>query len=199
MTAEGPISARVAIHLEEHLGRPTVLLALGATHEWRPLALVRYRDQPVPSSSTLATLGLSETLLTLGPGVLGRQEFAISAYDASIDPRLEELTQLLGALARGSEASQRGWVPGTVLPFTGPVLDGLGFETMYSADMSYLDADTRLVSGTDPLTSIAWLVPIYQSEAAVVSNLGYRSLEQLFIELPDIDLLDFMRQPVAQS
>ena len=197
MTTDDSVSARVATHLDHHLGRSSVVRNQEATEDWRPFRLVRYQDQPVPGSSTVVSVGLSEIVLSLAPGVIGRQELAMSAYDAFVDARITELIQILAALVRGSEASERGWFPGTVLPFAGPVLDGLPFETLYSADISYLDADARLVKATDPMTNLAWLVPIFGSEVAFISNRGFRAFEQLLMRSdPAIDLLDFTRQPV---
>lgn len=192
----GAVSKSVRRHLDDLLGAPAEIEAFPAHGGFGELEIAIYADQPTATSSTLVTIGISEDVVAFGPHTDARMEVSMSIYSSQLPESKAELTRILGATARISVASGRGWAPGSLLPFSGPLIDGLQFETAYSADISYLAPEVRIVPTTTPRTYISWLVPVFKVESTFIIDHGWQAFESALQADGEIDLMDLNRPPV---
>jgi Suppressor of fused protein (SUFU) len=185
------VSAQVRTYLERELGVSTTIASFPVGGGFGLLEIVRFRNQPFPGASTIVTIGLSDEVLQVAPSTGARSELAWSYLD-SAHVSLDEVEQILGAATRVALTRQQGWLPGTVLPFSGPLIEGLEFETLYSSDISYFPQKVRVIDETEPVTFVASLIPIFEIETKLIKDIGWERFEKQLVE-SGVDVLDLSR------
>jgi hypothetical protein len=187
----------IRAHLEREFGPPRRVEAFEETGDFGSLDILRFDGTPTNDSTTLVTIGASDEVVIIGPGSTARLEYAISAHTSQLETRYAEIVKVLGSVARLSAAIGIGWAPGAVVPLSGPVLEGLLFETVYSADSSFWPPNVRSIRTTSSPVYVAWLIPVHSSESTVVRERGWEVFETALKSMDDMDPLDLRRPAVA--
>ena len=188
------MAAALVDHLERFLG--------GIVDGWKYIDserrslfdVVRYNG-PFKGGSAFSTLGLSKyPLSSRVSGKKLRCEFIMLTRDLG-----EWIPRLLDQV--GSEFVQSGFAPlrGDVIGPRGRMADEYEMTSLYSSIPIYLPEEfssCELPNGEQIV--FIWMIPIYDREAELVKDRGWRFFEQE-LERLDPDLLDMRRRSVAEA
>jgi hypothetical protein len=151
----------------------------------------------LPGIQSYATIGLFKTPLT--SRVSGRhQHLELLACghpvpDEDHGPLPGVLEWVAGRLVADGQAVLRG----EVIPLPMPLLPGSTMTALYAAPPVYFDDDfASVVLENGVETSVVWLVPIGETEAAFVRERGWGAFEEELVR-QDPDLLDLHRTEIA--
>lgn len=156
-----------------------------------PFQIVRLAGGPVANTTTFSTLGLGDRpLRSKNSEKYIRHELVMLARSGQVPPILPAILQ-----QAASEALERGfaYLRGELIGPRGSMFGSLGMTALYAALPVYFPDDfasVRLSDGVDVV--FAWLVPITQQEAELVTRCGWERLEEALVK-NDPDLLDFAR------
>jgi hypothetical protein len=160
-----------------------------------PFQVVRFSGGPITGARTFVTLGFSFTLLH-SPECEGefRLELMIMARQSFGDRNIPALLHQIGMYA---VSSKHGYLRGSVLGPNGRIFEGSEMEAFYVTVPTYLPDEFAEFAHCEHYGgSIAWLIPIYRSEATFVSEQGWNAFEDLLLKF-DPDVLDFQRPAIA--
>ena len=178
-----------AEHLERHLGpieRGWSAASLSG------IQVCLFRDRPAPGVTTLATLGLSNTVLPVSSNRKVRQELLLASYD-------ERPSQnLVKALMHGVEtvlAREHALLRGDIVPLGGPITAGSAATGLYASIPVVFYAGLATLQDSVPATVVVWLIPVLPAEIDFVESSGWSEFEER-LEAADPDLLDLTRSSV---
>lgn len=180
----------VADYLEEHLGR----IQQGyRSAELPALQVVRFADVPGPGLVTLATLGLSDHVLSQASGRAVRQEFLFVTHHEQFTDRLALMLLHVGDVVHGTH---RALARGEVFDVGGRV-DPSGVATAVYASVPVVFGDEfGECDATDPPTVMVWLFPVLPEEVEMIRTAGWSAFEDA-LEAGDPDLFDLMRKAIT--
>lgn len=179
-----------AEHLERYLGP----MERGWSSASLPgVQVCVFRDQPAPGVTTLATLGLSNTVLAMSGHRPVRQELLLGVRN---DAPLEELAKLLMHI--GELMIERGGalLRGDVLPLESTVAPSSTANALYASIPVVFPEGLATLGDTSPATVIVWLVPLQSTEAMLVEMFGWSEFENR-LEAANPDLFDLGRESVT--
>jgi len=178
-----------AEHLESHLGP----IGEGWGSNSLPgVQVCAFREQPAEGLVTVATLGLSDFILSLGNTKRVRQEL-LFAFPAEKQP--DEFAQLLLHVADGIVTRQTALLRGEVVPLGDRVAADSDAEALYaSLPVSFPDS-LRTLSSTEPPTVFVWLFPVLPREVSAIAENGWDAFEDA-LERVQPDLFDLARVSV---
>lgn len=183
----------VVAHLESFLGPIDGGWSENAAGERLPFKVLRFAGAPIPGATTFTTFGVSDVALTLPDGRLVRQELVFSAYDRfASSPIVTALHDVAVDLVSRGQALLRGSVYAGSFPLPGVTSE------LYSAIPVFFPDGFQAWRGSDPPTTLVWLVPITVAERRFVEAQGWEAFEQL-LESQDPDLLDLDRPALRLS
>jgi len=178
-----------AEHLERHLGP----MDRGWSSSSLPgVQVCLFRDRPLAGVTTLATLGLSDTVLAMSEGRKVRQELLMAVRN---DRAPEEFGKLLIHIAEGLQRSGQALVRGEVIPLGGRLAADSTAEALYASIPVVFPEGLATLTDSSPPTVFVWLVPLLPREAAYVGSSGWSELEDR-LEAADPDLFDLRRGSV---
>ncbi|MGK4000058.1 suppressor of fused domain protein [Sorangium sp. So ce1024] len=179
-----------AEHLERHLGP----MERGWSSSSLPgVQVCLFRDRPFAGVVTLATLGLSNTVLAMSGGRKVRQELLFACRN---DTRIEELGKLLIHVAELMLTRERAVLRGDVILLGCRISADSAADSLYaSIPVVYPEGLSTLMDST-PATVVVWLIPLQPTEAAFVKSSGWSDFEDR-LESADIDLFDLCRGSVV--
>lgn len=174
-----------ADHLERHLGP----MERGwASSNVPGVQVCLFPDQPFKGAFTLATLGLSNTVLTLGGGREVRQELLLGCLDAR---QVDDLAKLLFAIAELVLTAGQALLRGQVIPLGERIVDSSA-NALYASIPVVFPEGLETIEDSTPATVVVWLVPLMAPETALVSSVGWSEFE-VHLESADPPLFDLHR------
>jgi hypothetical protein len=179
-----------AEHLEQHLGP----MERGWSSASLPgVQVCLFRDQPSPGVITLATIGLSNTVLAMSAERKVRQELLLAVRD---DLPAEELAKLLIDVAELLIKRGRALLRGDIVRLGDRVAADSAADALYaSIPVAFPDGLATLMDST-PATVVVWLIPLQPPEAAFVESSGWSDFEER-LEAANPDLFDPERESVV--
>lgn len=181
-----------AEHLERYLGP----MDRGWSSSSLPgVQVCLFRDAPLPGVFTLATLGLSNTVLVMSGNLKVRQELILACRD---DRWIEELGKLLIHVAEIVLKRGHALLRGEVIPLGNRITADSAAYSLYASNPAVYPDDLATLSGSIPPTVIVWLVPLQPTEAALVESSGWSEFEDR-LESADPDLFDLRRRSFIDS
>lgn len=183
-------------HMEDYLGRITN----GATFDKdtpNRFAIARFDGGLAVDYSAMATLGISSHLLEVrDSGSKIRQEFMM-LFRPDRDPSL--YGQLLLSIAEGCFRTHKARCHGdlTQIGPPGPIVPGSTCHALYAGSPSYYPPEfaTCESPGPEP-TTIVWMFPVTDREAAFVHEHGWERFEEE-LQRHNPDLVDFFRPSIV--
>lgn len=179
-----------AEHLERYLGPMERGWSSGSLPG---VQVCLFRDRPDSGVITLATLGLSNTVLAMSDDREVRQELLLAVRN---DKLLEELAKLLIHISEMLINSGRALLRGDVIPLENWIAAGSEANALYaSIPVAFPDGLATLRDST-PATVVVWLIPLQPNEAACVASSGWSVFEDR-LEAADPDVFDLFRDSVV--
>ena len=178
-----------AEHLERHLG--PMERGWSAT-SLSGIQVCLFRDRPAPGVTTLATLGLSNTVLQMSSNRRARQELLLASYDEGPSE------DLVKALMHGAEtvlAREHALLRGDVVPLGGRITAGSTATGLYSSIPVVFPAGLATLQDSVPATVVVWLIPLLPAEIDFIESSGWSEFEER-LEAADPDLFDLGRSSV---
>jgi Suppressor of fused protein (SUFU) len=180
-------------HLEHHLGK----IVRGWSDETKAhgIQVVAFDDQPEIGIRTFSTLGLSRNIVNLTKDKQVRQELVVSVnHGSSSDAVAGLVLSLAEHILRRGKALLRGEVigPGSA------VIDRSTLTSIYVTNPSPFDDSLTKFVSESPATVFAYLIPINEAEASLVSKRGWRWFEEQ-LERQDPDIWDLARSDTIQN
>lgn len=151
-----------------------------------------FPDQPFKGATTLATLGLSNTVLTLGGGRKVRQELLLGCLDGQ---QVDDLAGVLFAISEIVLRTGQALLRGEVIPLGERIVDSSA-SALYASIPVAFPEDLATLTDSTPATVVVWLVPLLAPEATLVSLAGWSELEDR-LEAADPNLFDLRRTSVV--
>jgi hypothetical protein len=180
----------VADHLEQHLGQ----MARGWSSSSMPgVQVCLFLDQPTPGVTTLATLGLSNTVLSMMDGRAVRQEL-LMAFHGSRPP--EEFAQILLHVADQMCRDDRALLRGDIVPLGSRVATDSAADALYASVPVVFPEGFATLKDTIPPTVFVWLIPLLRAEVELIRTSGWTEFEDR-LETAEPDLYDLGRGSVA--
>lgn len=177
-------------HLEKYLGR----IEQGWSSASLPgVQVCLFPDQPREDVMTLATLGLSNTVLEMRGTRKVRQELLFATY---CDRTPDEFAQLLLHVAEEVLKTGRAPLRGDVLPLGDRVASDSHAEFFYASMPAVYPDELATMEGSDPATVIVWMIPILRAEAQFIERSGWSNFEDR-LETVDPDLFDLTRSSIV--
>jgi hypothetical protein len=156
----------MAEHLERHLGK----MAGGSSSSSLPgVYICEFRDRPSPGIVTLATLGMSHTILDLGGMRGARQELIVGCRETDLD----NIAKLLIHVADRVLQSGRAILRGDVIPLGDNVAKDSALSSLYAAIPVLYPDELATLEDSSPPTVVVWLLPISAAEASLVRSSGW--------------------------
>ncbi len=195
MSAKSPNLA-IMQHYERHVGAVTAGWIADSSGEDLPIHVLQIPDAPEKGARTLATVGLSKTILSPRVGGRGfRMELMLSAYDTE---HFAHGRGLLYKLAMEISASGDAPLRGDVYGPLGRLFGVGSLTSFYFATPAYFPSELAACdAGYDERIAVVWVVPIAEQEAAIVRSRGWTYFEDI-LAAQDPDVLDLER-PSLQS
>lgn len=156
------------------------------------LQVVCFENAPFEAVDTFMTAGLSHHDLRISDNKTVRQELILPVASTGLSEMLVSLLLFIGELIlRNHVALLRG----QVIRLPRDAAERLGFDALYCAIPVFLDDDFATFNGSQPPTVIAWVIPIYKSEADYVDAYGWSKFEDM-LEEKDPDLFSLERESI---
>ena len=181
----------ISTHMERHLG--TIERGWSTSMGATGVQVCRFRDQPYPSASTYATLGLSHHVLHLKESREVRQELLLSVQASQAQ---EKLAATLFEVATCMLQEHRALLRGEVIHLGAPLPHGVEATALYASLPALFPESLATYSGTEPPTVFVWLFPIFPGEARFIAAHGWSAFEDL-LEQRAPDLFDLHRVPIT--
>lgn len=174
-------------HYERHLGKITK--GWSDQKQAHGVQIVCFEKQPVRGVNTYATLGLSRHDLALSSSRRVRQELLLSADEQFLPDAVAALVLSLAEyVLQRSSALLRGEVIGP----GGPVIAGSTLTAIYVTNPSPFDTSLTEFPCESPAVVFAYLVPIFNAEATLIREKGWRWFEEE-LEQQDPNIWDLTR------
>ena len=179
-----------AEHLERHLGP----IDRGWSSQSCPgVQVCLVPNRPSQGVATLATLGLSNTILALSGERQVRQELLLSARDGW---PVEELGKVMLHVVDLVLQRGRALLRGDVIHLGSAIATGSNADALYASIPVVFPEELATLKYSTPPTVFVWLVPLYRSEAAFVESSGWTKFEDR-LEATDPDLFDLSRAIIS--
>ena len=180
----------VAEHLEQHLGP----IERGWSAESLPgVQVCLFRDRPETGVFSLATLGLSNSILAMSGDRNVRQELLLAIRG---DVFLDDLVKMLMHVAETLLARKRALLRGDVFPLGQPIGKGSAASALYSSIPVIFPESLATLRDSTPPTVFVWMIPLLASEAAFVESSGWSEFEDC-MEAANPDLFDIARGSIV--
>jgi len=180
-------------HLESNLARMEQGWSAPEGPEGIQIGL--FRDQPVQSICTLATIGLSRHVLSLPGGRSVRQELLLSVHERQFS---DDLASLLLYVAERLVARHDAVLRGEVVPLGAPMTPRSRATDLYVSLPVVFPEGLATFNRSSPATVIAWLFPVLPDEVQFIALQGWSAFEDL-LECRDPDLFDPFRMSILVS
>ncbi len=178
----------VAEHLELHLGQ----MVGGMSSTSVPgVHVCEFRDRPSPGIVTLATLGVSHTVLALSGTREVRQELMLGCRATELD----NVEKLLIHVADLVLQSGRAILRGEVIPLGDPVAKDSALSSLYAAIPVLYPDELATLEDSSPPTVVVWLLPVSAAEASFVRASGWSDFEDKLASAY-VDLFDLKRRSI---
>lgn len=178
-----------AEHLEMFLG----LMNGGWSSRSLPgIQICLFPDQPVSGINTLATLGLSNTILVMEDKRSVRQELLLAVPD---DRQPEEFAKLLLTVAEQLETNKKALMRGEVIHLGEQIAMDSHANALYSSMPVLFPAGIATLADSAPPTVIVWLIPLLPSEVSFIESSGWSEFEDR-LEAVDPDLFNLCRESI---
>lgn len=178
----------VVEHLTSLLGEPAVSDRVLLDRTGRSIGLLRFDGQPCDGATSVVTNGLSDL-----PHHRLHEELLLACWTAELST---DLLLVVEFVARQLAEGRDPLVYGDVIGPAGPLIDGSTMEALYVCEPTYFPERLATLDTADGCRiRMLWLIPIYASEARLISERGPAPFEQLLVE-EDPDLLSLRRAPV---
>jgi hypothetical protein len=178
-----------AEHLERNLGPMEVGWS---SDSLGGVQVCLFRNQPVHGALTLATLGLSDTVLAMADGRGVRQELLLAIHD---DRAPEEFVKLVLHIAERQQRNGQALLRGDVISLGEQLAADSAAESLYASMPVVFPEGIETLSDSSPPTVFVWLVPILPREASFIASSGWSGFEDR-VESADPDLFDVCRVSV---
>ena len=175
----------VRAHFDGYLGEPR----RRTSHSLPGRAKIEVREhpgQPEPGDVTWVTVGLASLASS-------RRELVFGCHERFACP---EIAGLLAGVARRIVESGIPHFWGDLIDLGGPVLPGTKAEALYVSQPVFWPHGFETIPPANPTTWVAWLVPVYRSEARHIAAFGGHDFD-IRIEEEDADLMDLRRRALV--
>ncbi|ACC76293.1 suppressor of fused domain protein [Paraburkholderia caribensis] len=159
------------------------------------LRVVRFPNQPFQGASTFATLGLSESKVSLPNGNHCGQELLFAAWDRYQAPHVGSFLLTFGAQVRNR---QRALLRGDVIGPSAPLIPGVAANAIYASNPVIYPEELARYDDDGSPTVFVWLVPLMEAEGRFAKTQGWNQFEDA-LEKANPDLLDLDRSSVVQG
>lgn len=149
---------------------------------------------PFEGATTFSTIGVSDYPLWNAEHKTFFQEAVIVAKK---EFGVKNLPGILMQVADSLLDSEHLILRGEVIGPAGSLFEGSDLEALYATSPVYFDEEFHVFKQSSEKEIImVWLVPITKSEAAYVTEFGWKQFEEL-LEQVDPDLTDFHRESIV--
>jgi YD repeat-containing protein len=179
-------------HLESHLG--PIQEAWRPSLQGSPVQAVRFKDQPMSSVDTFATLGLSQSVFTISKGRQVRQELILPVFAHYPKNQIASFLTTFGEFLIGNG---RALLRGDVVGPSDSLIPGVRASAIYSSIPVLFDESLATYQESDPATVIVWLVPLVGSEPEFIRRVGWERFEDELERRGDTTFWDLDRDPVV--
>lgn len=152
-----------------------------------------FADRPAAGVTTLATLGLSTAVLSMGGNREVRQELLLAFADAD---GTEELAKLLLSVAEGMLDRGRALARGEVIGNHPSTPVGTVPPELYASMPVVYPQGLTTLADSNPATVFVWLVPLRVPETEFIRAKGWNAFEDL-LQDADPDLFDLRRVSIV--
>lgn len=174
-----------AEHLERHLGP----MERGWSSSSLPgVQVCVFRDQPCAGVVTLATLGLSNTILAMNGDRRVRQELLLAVREGA---KLEELAKILLDVAERLMQRERALLRGDLVPLGAKIDEAREADVLYASMPVVFPDGLATLRESTPATVVVWLIPVHPLEARFIESSGWNAFEDRLESVnPDLFSLD---------
>jgi len=181
-----------AEHLESFLGE----INSGFSHPALPgVQICVFANRPCSGVTTLATLGLSKTILEMDDGRVVRQELLFGIPSGL---SLNDAGKVLGRVAEAMLERKQALLRGEVVRLRRAVISGRDNEWFYGAIPVVYPDGIAALKDSDPPTVVVWLVAVRADESDFVKSEGWSDFEDR-LESAGSDLFDLDRESVVKQ
>jgi Suppressor of fused protein (SUFU) len=137
--------------------------------------VIAFDDQPYEKTVTYVTLGLSEHVFLMPNGGEIRQELV---FGADSQWATDDFVGLLSYVAEVILREHRALWEGETIPLKYPIVEKSTCRHLYVTSPTFCPNEFSVCKSTDPPTIFAWLIPITDSEHAIVESKGSKFFKE---------------------
>jgi hypothetical protein len=155
-----------------------------------PFDVLQFDSAPNTGAVTFATVGLSSyPLQSAQSGRQIKQELLMTCLESQKELNIPAILQQVGAERR---RRQQALLRGELIGPRGPLFPGRSLTALYAAIPIYFpDGMHSSVDSKGDETVFVWLLPLHESEAAMVAADGWEAFERKLADQdPDLNDLD---------
>lgn len=180
----------IAEHLELHLGQ----MERGwSSSSITGIQVCLFRDQPTQGVVTLATLGLSDKVLSMNERRTVRQELLIAIHS---DKEPEEFARLLLHVAERLHRDGRTLLRGDIISFESTVTADCSANALYASIPVVFPDGLATLKDTAPQTVVVWLFPLLPPEVTLIRATNWSEFEDR-LEDAEPDLFNVCRDSIV--
>lgn len=176
-------------HIEHYLGPITKSWSL--KDQSPELQVLKFDNELKENVSTYVTLGLSNTILSLGQKNV-RHEFVFAAYDSF---NSEDIASFLLTFSLHVKETGKGMLRGEFVEGK-PLISNVKSTGVYASIPVFWDENFQVFNGMIPPVAIVWLMPLLKDEALFIQQKGWNQFEDI-LEKAECDFWDLNRGPIS--
>lgn len=183
-------------HFQKYLGPGAISSTTKDPDTGEPLAvkICLFNNKPVKNAFTLATLGLSNTLLYKPDKTPVRHEVLFCAHKPFLS---DEIYSRLFDFIDFATTQDESITLGMLFDFETPISSKSSMEAFVFYEPGYFDDEIFVFKEMNPPVIMAWAIPIYRKELQFIEEFGPNAFDELLAE-HDPDLLDLSRESIVK-